>query len=205
MAANYDNSAWFYDRLSRVVYGETLVTAQTKFLQLIRANATVLIAGGGTGEIVEAITRVHPAGLTIVYVELSEKMIAYAQRRNFGQNTITFINNGVEEADLQPKFDVVITPFLLDSLSPSELDKVFNSIDKVLLPSGIWINTDFQLTGKWWQNVLLKTMLLFFKLIGCIEVLQLPFIKQSFAQRAYKVEHEQTFFGDFIVSTVYSK
>jgi hypothetical protein len=49
MPANYNNSAWFYDRLSRMVYGRALINAQVYLLQYVPAGASVLIAGGGTG------------------------------------------------------------------------------------------------------------------------------------------------------------
>ena len=38
MAANYDNSAWFYDRLSRVVYGRALIRSQVYLLRYIPAE-----------------------------------------------------------------------------------------------------------------------------------------------------------------------
>ncbi len=205
MAANYDNSAWFYDRLSRVVFGQALVRAQTYFLNLIPANSNVLIAGGGTGWILEEIAKVHPSGLNIVYVEMSQKMMALSKKRNTANNTITYINAPVEQSGLTGKFDFMITPFLLDSLSDSTLNSVFASLNFLLHPQGLWLNTDFQLSGKWWQRVLLKTMYIFFKLIGCTVVMRLPQIKQRFELEGYMTVNEQTFFGDFIVSTLYKK
>src|SRR5665213_2689273 len=79
MPANYDNSAWFYDRLSRLIYGDALVRAQVYLLGFIPENAKVLIAGGGTGWILEKLADVHPAGLQITYAEVSAKMMAQAK------------------------------------------------------------------------------------------------------------------------------
>jgi ubiquinone/menaquinone biosynthesis C-methylase UbiE len=203
LPSNYDNAAWFYDRLSRAIYGNTLIKAQTHFLHLIPANAKVLIVGGGTGWILEEIAKTHPSGLRITYVELSEKMMALAKQRNAGGNDVIYINAPVEQADLQPDFDIVITPFLLDSLSPASFDVVFNQLHNLLKPSGLWLNTDFQLTGKWWQPVLLKSMYLFFRLIGCVENVDLPLIKQKFLGYGYQAAEEQFFYGQFIASTVY--
>jgi len=205
MASNYDNAARFYDRLSRLVYGEMLIKAQSHFLYLIPINAKVLIAGGGTGRILEEITKIHPSGLSIAYVEVSEKMMALAKQRNTGGNEVSYINVPVEDAKLQPDFDVVITPFLLDSLSPHSFDTVFNHLHNLLKPSGLWLNTDFQLTGKWWQPILLKSMYLFFKMLGCVENIELPLIKKQFVDYGYHVLAEQLFYGEFIASTVYHK
>ena len=205
MAANYDNSAWFYDNLSRVVFGKALVKASSHFLYLIPPGSRVLIAGGGSGRIIEEISKIHASGLQITYVELSAKMMVLSKKRNATTNTVTYINAPVEDAGLSTAFDVIITPFLLDSLSPAIFDKVFVCLDSLLQVNGVWINTDFQLTGKWWQSLLLKTMFTFFKVMGCVETTQLPFIKESFTTSGYSAVNEQTFFGDFIVSTVYMK
>ena len=58
MASNYDNSAWFYDGLSRVVYGNALISSQVYLLQFIPSNATILIVGGGTGRLLEEIAKI---------------------------------------------------------------------------------------------------------------------------------------------------
>jgi ubiquinone/menaquinone biosynthesis C-methylase UbiE len=203
MSSNYDNSAWFYDRLSRLVYGKALVNAQVCLLPYVPANSNVLIVGGGTGWILEELTRVHPTGLTITYVEISAKMMALSQKRNFGGNKVAFITQPAEETAFSDKFDVIITPFLFDNFKEATLQKVFTHLNHQLKTEGVWLNTDFQLTGKWWQNVLLKSMFLFFRTICRIETSVLPDIAQQFKQNGYTIVDEKTFFGEFVVSAVY--
>jgi ubiquinone/menaquinone biosynthesis C-methylase UbiE len=205
LASNYDNSAWFYDRLSRVVFGRALIKAQTTFLHLIPANARVLIAGGGTGWIIEELAKIHPSGLHITYVELSKNMLALARKRNVGNNTVIYINAPVEDAGLNQSFDALITPFLLDSLPVPVLHKVISTCYSLLKPGSLWLNTDFQLSGKWWQKPLLNSMYLFFKIIGCVDTVELPEIKKQFVVQGLKPINEQVFFGEFIVSMVYRK
>lgn len=205
MPSNYDNAAWFYDRLSRLVYGDNLVKAQTALLHLIPEKAKILIAGGGTGWIIEEIAKIHPSGLTITYVEVSANMMALSKKRDPRHNLVTYINKPIEEADLSNDFDVVITSFLFDNFSPSTFKRVFNHLNLLLKPGGIWLNTDFQLTGKWWQGPLLKSMYLFFKLLGCMEAKNLADIKPYFQEAVYTVVSQVFFFGDFIASTAYRK
>ncbi len=205
MASNYDNASWFYDRLSRVVYGKALINAQNAFLHLIPAKSNILIAGGGTGRIIEDIATIHPSGLQITYVEISKKMMALSKERNTGKNNIHYINAAVESAGLEPGFDVVITPFLMDNFTPETFDKVFSTLHHLLKPAGLWLNTDFQLTGKWWQKLLLTTMYSFFNLLGCMETSYLPAIKQRFKISGYEITDEKTFFGDFMITTAYIK
>lgn len=205
MPSNYDNSAWFYDRLSRVVYSDALVRAQTYLLQFIKPGSSILIAGGGTGWILEEIAKRYSSGLTITYVEISANMMALSQKRNWGYNQVTFINAPVEEARLTEQFDVIFTPFLFDNFKDDTLLKVFNHLNPLLKPGGIWLNTDFQLTGKWWQNALLRSMFLFFRVLCRIETSVLPDINSRFKAQGYSVVAEKTFFGEFILSMAWGK
>ena len=203
MAANYNNSAWFYDPLSRIVYGKALVNAQTWLLNYIPKKANILIVGGGTGWILEELTRIHPDDLTITYVEIAASMIALSKKRITGNNEVFFINNAIENVVLPADFDVVITPFLFDNFIEETLQRVFCHIHKLLKPEGIWLNVDFQLTGRWWQSILLKTMFIFFRLACGIEASKLPAIEQRFEEKEYNAIAQKTFFGDFILSTIY--
>jgi ubiquinone/menaquinone biosynthesis C-methylase UbiE len=205
MAANYNNSAWFYDRLSRVVYGKALVEAQVYLLQFIQPNSTILIVGGGTGWILEHIASIHPAGLHITYVEVSDQMMAISRKRKIGNNRVNYINDAIENVNGLPDFDVISTPFLFDNFTPQKLEDVFVHMNPLLKNDGLWLNADFQLTGKWWQNILLKSMLLFFKLLCGVESTKLPDFEKLFVQHGYEILDSKTFFGEFVVSKIYRK
>jgi len=203
MAANYNNSAWFYDRLSQLVYGKALVNAQVYLLQLIPENSNILIVGGGTGWILDEIAKIHPSGLQITYVEVALKMMALSKKRHIGNNQIVFVNKAIEDVQPLPDFDVVITPFLFDNFTEQMFKKIFGHIHSFLKPGCIWLNCDFQVKGKWWQSVLLKSMFLFFRIVCNVEAFKLPDIDQQFKQQGYKTIASQTFFGEFIIAEVY--
>jgi ubiquinone/menaquinone biosynthesis C-methylase UbiE len=205
MPANYDNSAWFYDHLSKLVYGKALIRSQVYLLKHIPKNSTILIAGGGTGWILEEIAKIHSSGLTITYAEISSKMIALSINRNAGNNKVIYINEPVENLPGETQYDVVITPFLFDNFTEATLQKVFAYVHGRLKPTGRWLNTDFKPTGKWWQKFLLKSMLLFFRVVCRIEARELPDIDGIFDLHQYHVVDQKAFFGEFILSTVYQK
>ena len=202
---NYDKAASFYDKLSRLVFGDALVKAQVYLLKHIPANAKILIVGGGTGWILDEVTRVHSSGLDITYVEISINMMALSRKRDTGDNIIQFINKPIQTVVLPDDFDVVITPFLLDNFTDKNLPSVYNPIHHALKLGGLWLYTDFQLTGKLWQGIMLKSMLLFFKLLCGVESWRLPDAKGMFARHGYSVVDEKSFFGEFVVSRAYKK
>jgi ubiquinone/menaquinone biosynthesis C-methylase UbiE len=205
MTSNFDNSAIFYDQLSRLVYGKALVRAQVYLLQFVPPNSSVLIVGGGTGWILEELSTIHYSGLNITYVEISSRMTALAKKRNTGNNKVVFINDAIENTPAQTTYDVVITPFLFDNLSEETLEKVFSHTHHQLKANGLWLCTDFQVTGKLWQKILLQAMYLFFRVLCRIETLHMPDIEQQFVKHGYKPLSSKTFYGDFIISTQYQK
>jgi len=172
-------------------------------LQYIPQGSSVIIIGGGTGWILEEITKLHPSGLKITYVEASEKMMAKSFKRFSGNNKITYVNRPVERMVNTNRYDTVITPFLLDNFSEQTLASVFSHINTLTKPGGLWLNSDFQFTGKWWQKVLLKFMVIFFRAVCNIEAEGLPDIEKQFLRHGYKPIAQKTFYSNFVASNVY--
>jgi cyclopropane fatty-acyl-phospholipid synthase-like methyltransferase len=100
---------------------------------------------------------------------------------------------------------VIITPFLFDNFTQENLERIYTHIHQQLKPGGLWLNTDFQVAGKWWHKVLLQTMYTFFKVFGAVETTSMPEILILFKQKSYRVLSQQTFYGSFITSQVWQK
>ncbi len=203
---NYDSVAGIYDGFSRMVFGNTIKKAQVNQLTYFRPNTTILIAGGGTGWILEEISKIYPSGLNITYVDNSQAMIEQAQKRFIGSNVMTFINEPVENTVILPEhYDIILTPFLFDNFSQELSEKVFDLLDTGLKENGIWLYTDFQLTAKesYWQKILLKSMYVFFKMVSKVEAKKLPAIVKLFSN--YALIDKYTYYKDFIVALAFQK
>ena len=135
---------------------------------------------------------------------ISQNDGAFTQK-NTGANKITFINEAVENLNVNASFDVVLTPFLFDNFTEQSVQTIFTHIHNTLKAGGIWLNSDFALSGKWWQKILLKSMFWFFRLICKIEASELPKIEKCFERYDYKIIAQSPFFSDFILSTIYQK
>lgn len=208
MRNNYDKIARYYDMLSRLVFLRSQVKAQTGQLQHIPANSRILIAGGGTGWILEEITKIHPKGLSITYVEISLNMLSLSRKRDTGGNTVSFVHASIEEFSPDGSYDVILTAFLFDNFSASGIEIVFNQLDNALVENGLWLFSDFQYEegkGKKWQLFLLKTMYLFFRNIAQIEARSLLQTAHYFKAAGYRSIVESYYYGRFIKSTVYCK
>jgi len=205
MSANYDNASWFYERLSKLVFGNAQMNAQEYFLNFIPPSASILIIGGGTGQILESITKLYPSGLHITYVEISANMMVLSRKRDVAHNEVTYITQDIGHTSLTQEFDVVITAFLFDNFSAQDVSYIFPQIHQSLKFDGLWLNTDFQLTGPVWQKIMLKTMYYFFKLLNAVKVTQLPGTAKVFAIYNYQLLTEKTFYGKFMIAKAYKK
>ncbi|SDE23326.1 Methyltransferase domain-containing protein [Dyadobacter soli] len=208
MLNNYDRIASIYDRLSRLIFGKSIVRAQQALVPRITPPARVLIVGGGTGWIIEEIAKVYPAGMTIDYVEISSNMLDLARKRDFKQNQVTFIHAAIEDYLAPTAYDVIMTPFLFDNFSRDRAREVFEKLDNMLKQGALWLFTDFHIDktlNRFWQKALLRSMYIFFKNISHVEADQLPDMPTLFDTHHYEKETESFHFGRFIRSAAYRK
>ncbi len=202
---SYNLVARYYDKLSRLVFGDTLLQAQSYFLDRIPNGRRILIAGGGTGWILEEIPARQPSVLEITYVDTSEEMIRLAKKRNQGNNLVKFITGPVENIAADCLFDVVITPFFFDNFKEDTVRKLFSAIEKNLDKEGIWLYTDFRNTRGLRKKLLLKIMYAFFRLFCGIEAGRLPDMGRCFGDSGYAAEQRMTFMDGFVETMVYKR
>jgi 2-polyprenyl-3-methyl-5-hydroxy-6-metoxy-1,4-benzoquinol methylase len=167
----------------------------------------VLIAGGGTGWILEEIKRIHTDGLEIDYVEASAKMIQLSKLRNYQGNVVNFIQMPIEHYEGERPYDVIITPFLFDNFKADTIRLVFGKLSAMLKTGGVWLYADFvydQATSPWWQQLLLRSMYLFFKITAGVDANELVDMDDYFVndyQRVFKSYR----YARFIRSIAYKK
>ena len=207
MSINYDKIANNYDWISRIVFGKALINAQLYLLNYIENDCDVLIVGGGTGWILEALSTMKKGGLHIDYVESSAKMMELSQKRTYSPNQVQFINMPIEKYVTSKRYDVIITPFLFDNFTIEKISLVFSLLNQMLIRNGLWLYADFtyiKSTSPFWQKILLKSMYLFFRLTANIETDKLvdmsPFFGPTFQQVSEKV-----FYQKFIKAIVFKK
>ena len=197
----FDSLAPFYDMLARMIYGKSIVEAQTAFLDIIPPFSRVLILGGGTGWLLTELLRGHPT-CEVWYIESSANMLSMAIKKNNDDGQVHFMM-GTEEDIPNCQFDIVITHFFLDLFSALTLQGVIQKIFVASRPSAYWMVADFVDHGKWWQRLLLKIMYSFFRQTCRIEARMLPPWSGILVQSGLRMEHRRLYYGGFIESTVY--
>ena len=208
MLNNYDKIARHYDLLSRMLFYNAQTKAQTEQLSYIPANSRILIVGGGTGWILEEITKIHHENLTITYVEISAAMIRLARQRNTGKNKIEFIHGAIEEFTSSASYDVIHSAFLFDNFARERTEMVFFKLNRLLTTGGLWLFSDFSYqpkTDEKWKGVLLKIMYAFFKKVSKVEATVLTDTSSYFESSGYEKLRESTYYRKFIKAIVYKK
>jgi len=208
MQNNYDNIASYYDFLSQLVFGSSLIKAQSLFLNYVKPKSSILIVGGGTGRILEYLAREHASGLVITYVEISAKMIAAARKRDWKQNQVYFVHQAVEDFGSPVQYDVILTAFLFDNFTERKILQTFPRLDRMLNPGGYWFFADFIYNkgkGRLWQKILLNLMYKFFRLTCHIEARVLINMENIFYGNGYQIIFVKKYYAGFIKSIVYKK
>lgn len=205
---NYDKIAPVYDFLSRMVYLNAQRKAQIHQLNYLPPGSRLLIIGGGSGWILEAIADKYKEGLEIVYVEISGKMMQLARARTYGNNKVQFIEQDLADYHSDLKFDVVLTAFLFDNFTREQTEKAFPQIHSYVKENGLWCYCDFCITqekGKWWKSGMLKMMYLFFRSLGMVETDHLIDMRPYFAAHNYSIQEAAFYYQGFIQSIIYSR
>ncbi len=197
---NYNSIAFCYHILVKAVFGQALIKAQEKYISSLPDSGTILIIGGGRGDVLIPIREQKPL-LRIDYVDQSEKMIKIAQKVNESE-AVNFII-GDELSIPNKSYDAIITFFFLDLFEENRRTKVINSLQQQLKKGGIWLVADFNQPANWWQRLIEKAMFFFLKKTTKIESSRLADYRNILSnQGLIELEHA-SFYGNFVFSASY--
>lgn len=201
---NFDGIAPYYDLLARIVFGKSILESQLLHSSRIPRRSRILILGGGTGQLLPALLEKDP--VLVTYLEPSGKMLEQAKARVSPRSPVDFVRGSVECLKPHETYDVVITPFVLDIFSASELTRYMKKLTSVLSDQGLWLFTDFYISSspkRFWQVAFVNFMYLFFKFTCNIETSHLLDFERFFGSHRLRPVESKWLFGGVIVSRVY--
>lgn len=201
----FDRIAPLYDQLKRLVFRSAIRRSEEYFIHRLPTNGNVLFLGGGTGELLVTLLRDRPA-LVVTFVEASSEMIARARARlpEKHREQVFFVH-GTQDNVPDEQFDGIITNFYLDLFTDLELKSVCGKLKSHLKIGGVWLVSDFSLSGKWWQHLLLWVMYRFFRVTTGISARSLPLWEMRLAEHGFTPLEKVAFFGKFISSFYYRR
>lgn len=202
----FNRIAPWYDFLKRIVFGSSILRSQLHFLSTLPQSGTVLVLGGGSGELLPPLLR-DRGNLHVVYVEASSAMLTRAREKisPAALDKVEFIHGTHDSMPTGVLFDGVVTAFFLDLFEEAELNGVCERIAGQLKENGVWLVSDFVDQGKWWQRVMLWIMYRFFVLTARISATKLPAWEQHLETHGFRQVAIAQYYGGFIRTAVCKK
>ncbi|WP_297336247.1 methyltransferase domain-containing protein [Algoriphagus sp.] len=199
MQDRYRLLAPFYSKLSRLVFGAKIEKATTCFQSKI-PNKSLIIIGGGDGQHFVPIQQ----ELSGEYWELSASMLQQAQR-NLSQSELSFHLGGFGRSSNSKKYPLVFLPFVLDTLTDSEILELLEQVKYRLSPEGEVMISDFYPTKNRMQLFIQWIMIAFFRLFAHHSRVDLPDIEKLMSDAGFELLQEMSWEKGWIKSQVFGK
>lgn len=202
-----------YDFCAQLAFFGGLYRAQSHFISSLTPSKKTLIFGGGTGRILIELIE-NSASREYTYVDISEKMLSRAKKRLWELSKtrkqmpkVDFIC-GTQNEIPKEKFNVIVTPFILDCFNEVDLAHTMRQLSDRLAPNGAWLFTDFHIADGsigYITRFVTQTLYLFFNLICALRVDRLPDFSSAFAAVGLVPQKEKYFLRKMLVTRIYRK
>ncbi len=171
------------------MFGDLLFKAQIDLLQPYSNTSSILIIGGGSGQLLRYCLQHNPQA-HITYVDASKKMIGLAQASvNETQlSRVTFYTKNILEWKSNTTFDLVLVPFVVDVFDPKDRKLLLKRVHHLYTKNGAVIVTDFQTNPSLFQKLLIRFMYSGFQLIGAAKYHKLPQYEKLFTTTEWKIK-----------------
>lgn len=197
---NYGPVAPWYQPLSRIVFGNTLIRAQRLALEAVPADSRLLIAGGGDGELLKYLN--HWSG-PIDFVEISGEMLRLAQHKTL--HPVRWFEQDIFDFHPDCTYDTILFPFLLDNFLPEEAELLIARLPSLLQEKGQVIITDYTETPSRWQKLLLRSMYLFFRVVADVRARVMPPIEKIMLENGFRKSRSFSLYGGFVEVKYYHR
>ena len=169
---SYSTIAGIYDVLGKMVFGNALKTSANLFLSDVLNSKSLLILGGGTGQVLMELEKLKFKG-AVTYVDMSEGMINRAKKRVVSYD-VKFIISKIEGMEFDSRFDAVHAAFFFDQFDEAKITSIVDGLLTSCRPNSVWIVVDFISGANRYHFLLYKLMYLFFRITTEIESKKLP-------------------------------
>lgn len=208
----FSRIAGVYDLVAEIAFLGAIRRSQKVFLRELPKGARVLVVGGGTGSFLESLV-VNADPREIYYVDISDRMIAKAQRRmqrlpNY-QGKVTWIVGTMDDLPSEVRVDAAITYFFLDVFKQSGMEEQIRKISSHVAEEGKWLFADFIYAKNFLMRpiswCLIKMMYLIFKIVAAIPANSLPDFRRGFEKEGWEVIREKKFALGMIKASLLNK
>ena len=197
MKDQYSLLAPFYNRLTKLVFGDQLKWAKTCFAENL-SGKKVLIIGGGDG----LDYRICQDEFEGEYWEISRSMLQKS-KINLEESGLSF-RLGFFQAEKVNVFDEVWLHFVLDTMLDEEIESLLQEIRKSLKPKGKIYLADFFVPQSLSQRVINWNMITFFRLMVNHKRANLPDYEEILQRQNWVKNYEKEFLKGWVKAQLWS-
>lgn len=174
---NFDRIAPFYQTMESWFAGRCLQRCRLAFLDRIPEPSQVLMVGEGHGRFLVPFRRRFPDA-EITVIDGSVKMLGIAkqglEQEGLRTEGINFVHSMIGEWETpDQRFDLIVTNFVLDCLTPEQLDQTVRKLASVAASDAHWLVADFQIPdggmARWRSRIILGLLYRFFGVAAGLE------------------------------------
>lgn len=208
----FDRITFFYDAMSRIASFNCINKSQVAFLPQLSTQATCLILGGGTGYFLQKLLEENKT-IQITYVDASEKMIEYAQKRIAkglpdALHRITFTCKRVEDFEFD-RYNVIVCNYFLDLFDDVYVGELILRFKKHMNRNALLYITDFTIPEKgfmhWSTKAGLNLLYLFFSRATFLTTQHLPNIESIVLQHNFVLRQSVSYFKGVLKCRLYKQ
>ncbi len=182
MSDAYGFLAPIYQSFSRTFFGNDLIYANQAFLEESEGKK-LLIIGGGDG----MAYRDFVQNIQGEYWDSSSKMAEIALRNLRSSGLKVHVGSWPGKGE----FDRIVLPFVLDTLSDSEIQSLLSQVKSGLSNHGQVIVSDFFEPVSFGQKVIQKIMIWFFRAFAAHQRKDLPAFSSFFKSEGFELIEEK--------------
>lgn len=206
----FDRITFFYDAMTCITSFNYINKSQLAFLSKLSTQSTCLILGGGTGYFLQKLVEENKT-IHVTYVDVSEKMIEYAQKRikkNIPDalHRVTFICKDIEAFECA-NYDSIVCNYFLDLFDDRSIARFIQLYKKQLNQNGILYITDFSMPEDkivaWTTKIGLKVLYKFFKWTTQLATKELSDIDTIISDAGFNAVHSKSFLKGILKCVVY--
>lgn len=197
MKDHYSFLAPFYNRLSKLIFGDQLMQAKNYFAENL-SKKRLLIIGGGDGLDYQD----FQIQLSGEYWEISKAMLSKA-KVNLAQSRLTF-HLDFYQADIGELFDEVWLHFVLDTMNDQEIESLLGEIKESVKADGRIYLVDFFSPKYSYQRFLNLSMITFFRIVTKHKRVNIPAYEEILNKGKWKKNEEKEFLRGWVKAQVWT-
>jgi SAM-dependent methyltransferase len=204
---DFDRIARPYRWLEYLTLGRALERCRFHFIPRLAGHSRALAMGDGDGRFLARLLLQNPAvhadavDTSAAMLRLLKIRCAFARGRLRTHQTdaLAFASAAIARHPPDPPYDLVVTHFFLDCLTPSEVDAFAASIVPSLRPGAVWLVSDFQIPSgalRLPALLLVRGLYLCFRIAVGLRVTRLPEHRTSLIRSGFvPIASHRSLFG----------